>query len=432
MLRSALTGVTVILATAISVSVANAQGLFLTGAGAKSRSFGGATTATPLDAAGGMYWNPATISQLPRNEMMFGGELIYTEAGLTSTIPAGAIGPFPMTTRTGRTRSDSGVAVLPTVAMVFRPAPESPWTFGLGLLAPAGGGVNFAGGSNPVLNPQNPPGGGNVAPFTFGFGPQAASVALFNLTPTVAYKVNHQLTIGATLFADIMTMSLDPAFFGPRNPNGTFPSATNGRPFWGGGFKIGALFSPNCDWDIGMAYHSPHWLETLEFNSADETGRPLTLRLPFTLPSIVTMGAAYKGIPNTILALDVRWFDYTNAKTLGDPVRVGGVRWDNIWAIAAGAQYKINDCFSVRAGYSFNENPIPQPATLFNTQLPGFFQHILGVGATMAVNQNLSLSLTYVVTFKNNINGTILQIPGTSVKSDIEMHSLAFSANVNF
>ena len=303
----------------------------------------------------------------------------------------------------------------------------------MGLLAPAGGGVNFAGStSNPILSPQNPPGGGGAPPFTLGFGPQAASVALFTLTPTVAYKVNEQLSLGVTLFADVMSMSMDPAFFGPRNANGTFPPATNGRPFWGGGFKVGALFSPTCEWDLGFAYHSPHWMETFEYNSKDQTGAGFVLRLPFTLPQIVTMGAAYKGIPCTTLAVDVRWFDYANAHTLGDSVADGGVAWRSIWALAFGAEYQLNPMMSVRAGYSYNQNPIEEEATLFNVQLPGFFQHMVSLGASMAITETLEMSIAYVHTFENSISGSIVQLPGTQVRSDLEMHSLLFSMSANF
>lgn len=413
-------------------STVRAQGLFLPANGAKARSFGGATTAAPLDAAGGLYWNPATISRLP-NEIMFGGEFAYANSHLSATIPAGTIGPFPPTTRSGETRSDSGVAVLPTVALVFRPFEESPLTFGLGVLAPAGGGVNFAGGPNtPVLTPQNPPGGGNVPPFTFGFGPQAASLLLFNLTPSVAYKLNDQISVGASMIVDVLTMSIDPAFFAPRNGNGTFPAATHGRPFWGAGFKIGALYSPTPDWDLGLAYHSPHWLETLVWNSANETGVAQTLRLPFTLPSIISMGAAYKGIDNLLLAVDVRWFDYTNARTLGDSVVSGGVAWRNIWSVACGAQYRISQMLTVRVGYTFSENPVNEALTLFNTQLPGFWQHQLGIGTSLALTDSLEMSLSYVHTFENHINGSIIQIPGTRIRSDLEVHSLVFSANVRF
>jgi long-chain fatty acid transport protein len=431
-MRRSLIGALVVCFYGFLATPLRAQGLFLPGAGAKSRSFGGATTAAPLDAAGGLYWNPATISRL-RNEVMFGGELDYATSHLSATIPAGSIGPFPPTTRSGSTRSDSGVAVLPAVAMVYRQCEESPLTFGMGLLAPAGGGVNFAGGPDtPVLTPQNPPGGGNVPPFTFGFGPQAASLVLFNMTPTVAYKLNEQLSVGATMIVDVMTMSIDPAFFATRNGNGTFPAATHGRPYWGAGFKIGALYSPAEEWDFGLAYHSPHWMETLVWNSSDENGVAQTLRLPFTLPSIISMGAAYKGIPNTLLAVDVRWFDYTNAQTLGDSVIEGGVAWHNVWSVALGAQYQVTPALSVRIGYTFSENPVNETLTLFNTQLPGFWQHMLGFGATMALSEKVSASIAYVHTFENTISGSIIQIPGTRVSSDLAVDALAFSINVNY
>src|ERR1700724_1691834 len=70
------------------------EGIVLTGAGAVNRSMGGAATAAPIDATGALYWNPASITGLKRSEMEFGMELLFPHTTLSSSVPAGALGPF--------------------------------------------------------------------------------------------------------------------------------------------------------------------------------------------------------------------------------------------------------------------------------------------------------------------------------------------------
>ena len=211
-----------------------AQGLILPGAGATNRAMGGASTAAAFDAAGAGYWNPAVIRALPGNEISFSAEMLYADTHVSSSIPANAIGGvFPVTDRAGTDRSDSGLSTIPTIAMVYHPE-DSNMTYGLGVYAVMGGSVNFPGSdTNPILTPQNPPpvlGGTGSAPYTIGLGPQHASAAALQIAPMVAMQLNEKLTVGGGLMINSMSLTMDPAFFGPQNANGTFPAATGGHP----------------------------------------------------------------------------------------------------------------------------------------------------------------------------------------------------------
>ncbi|MEK6233987.1 MAG: outer membrane protein transport protein, partial [Planctomycetales bacterium] len=147
-----------------------AQGLITPGAGPVHRAMGGASTAAPTDAAGAMYWNPAAISALDRSEMMFGAELIYVDAHLASTGPMGA----------GVTRSDSGIANMPTIALVHHLEGTNS-TFGLGVQTLAGASVNYPGDlNNPILAGNRP---------LVQLGPQFSSIAAFVMAPTFSTQV---------------------------------------------------------------------------------------------------------------------------------------------------------------------------------------------------------------------------------------------------
>ncbi len=342
------------------------QGLILPEAGAAHRSMAGTSTALGVDALGALYWNPAAISGLRGSEVVIGGEGIIPDAHVSSTIPAGAFGPLgPATTLSGVTRSDSGLGLTSGLGVVYQPE-NSSFSYGLGLVTLAGGGVNFPGNpSNPILAP--------VGPFNhFVLGPQAASAMIMGLLPTVSCQLTDRLAIGASPMVDVAIVSFDPAFFDPSNDaNGdglsTFPTGSHSRPFWGGGFRTGLTYQLMDNLVAGFSFTSPQWFETWRFNARNEIGEPLTFRTQFSLPMILSAGVAFTGIERLLLAADLRYFDYRSTQLLGEPVRQGGAGWDNIWAVAVGSRYQVTDRLALQLGYLFNENPVPANLALFNT-----------------------------------------------------------------
>src|SRR5262245_42437155 len=105
--------------TVLSASPALAQhGVILSGGGPVHRSMGGASTANPIDSLGAAFWNPATLSGLPHNDITFGVELLVAHTDLFSSIPAGLFGPgAPPVPLSGSTHSDTGTMVVPNVAI---------------------------------------------------------------------------------------------------------------------------------------------------------------------------------------------------------------------------------------------------------------------------------------------------------------------------
>ena len=377
------------------------------GAGAANRGMAGASTAAPLDAAGASYWNPAAISGLPRNEVYFGADLIYADLRV-------ATDPLPPP---GSTFSDTGVAAAPVIAMVYH-RENAPMTVGLGVYAVVGGAVNFG------TDRPRPP----LSTFTN----QYAAASGLMIAPTVSVQLTDGLALGLGPTINVMTLSLDPAFF---DTAGGFPAATHGRPFWGGGFRTGLYYELNPCWSFGLAYLSPQWFETFEWNGLDRnTGAPRTITLKHRLPWILSWGVAYRGIPRTVLAADVRYFDYAGSAPYGKPVSEGGTAWQSIFSFAAGVEHRLNHQTKLRAGYLVNENPVPEVLTLFNTQLPGINQHQLSLGFSMQMTRAISMDFAWVHGFKNSIRGPVLpaQIPGATVELSQSLDSWVVGMGINF
>ena len=401
----------------------HAQGLYFPGGGAAHLSMGGASTARPVDAIGALYWNPAAIGLLGHSEAAVGGAFLFPEIYLDSTAP----GPFGL--RNGRTRSDSGVGLASSLGIVHQPE-EGPFTFGLGLNTLGGGGVNFPGDTtNPILSGIGPL--GNVQ------GPIAASITLVQLSPTVAYRATDKLVFGFGPLVDIAVTSFDPAYFGGADDAngdgiGTFPTGSHARPFWGGGLRAGFVYSLTDQIDVGFGYTSPQWFETWKYYARTELGGPRTLFLTATLPAIYSWGVSYRPTDKLIVSLDLRYFDYKSTDLFGTPVVDGGLGWRGVFAAALGGRYQVTDRVALSLGYIYNENPIPEPATLFNVEAPVFTQNTIALGATTQIADGLAMSLGYAYGFHNSITGPVREATGVGVNLSSEMHLLTFTMQFRY
>ncbi|MDR2763008.1 MAG: hypothetical protein LBB88_10425, partial [Planctomycetaceae bacterium] len=105
-----------------------AQGIMLRGIGAVNTSMAGVATGTPIDSAGALNWNPASISALDKSELAFGLGLIFPHTRVSSSI-----GPL-----SGSTKGEAGTIPNPSMSFVWRRCPKSPVTFGLGVSAIGG------------------------------------------------------------------------------------------------------------------------------------------------------------------------------------------------------------------------------------------------------------------------------------------------------
>jgi long-chain fatty acid transport protein len=412
-------------------SSARGQGIIVPSAGPINSAMAGASTAAPVD-FGSSYWNPANLSGLDSQEFLLGSALALPSIHMQTAVPAGAVGGlFPPTSRFGEARSNSGVASGLATGFSFRLREDSPLTLGLGVFGVVGGGVNFNGTYQvPLLTPRQFP---NYA----GFGPIFANVSLIGINPMASLRLTDRLSIGGGPIITAGTPSFNPAFFapGPKGPLGllpTFPAATNARPYWGGGFQVGLLYELNEAWNFGFSYKSPIWQEKWDFNASYPNLAPRLIGIQASLPEILSWGVAYKGLPRTLIDVDLRYFDYANTSLFGTKVIDGGLGWRSVFAVALGAQYQATDRLMLRAGYLYNTNPIRNVATLFNVQAPGIITNTFTLGASYDITEDVTFSLAWMHGFRNAIQGPILQLPSSTVRLDAQLDTLWAGVNVKF
>ena len=364
-------------------------------------------------------------------EFLLGSALAFPSIHLDSSIPADSIGGvFPTTSRFGETRSNSGVAPGLATGVSFKLSDDSPVTVGLGVFGLVGGGVNFPGSfQTPILTPRLPP-------KFFGFGPIYSNVALLSIAPMLSVQMTERLAVGGGPIITGGNSPFSPAFFapGPKDAFGinTFPAATNSRPEWGAGFQIGLFYELGDNWNLGFSYKSPVWQEKWDYNASTPKQIPRVIGIQAQLPEMFSWGVAYKGLPNTLIDLDLRYIDYANATLFGTKVVDGGLGWQSVFAVALGAHYKATDRLSLMAGYLYNTNPVRAETTLFNVQAPGIITNTLSFGTSFNITEDITASLAWVHGFRNSSEGSILQLPGSSVRLDAQLDTIWMGFNVRF
>ena len=245
---------------------------------------------------------------------------------------------------------------------------------------------------------------------------------------TGSRQITDRLAIGGGPVVLTGPGRFNPAFFapGPKDATGlpTFPAATNARPFWGAGFQLGLLYNLSDSWNLGFSYKSPIWQERYGFNSTYPDLAARRIGIQAQVPEIFSWGIAYKGFDRALIDVDLRYFDYKNTSLYGTKPIDGGLGWSSIFAAAIGGQYQATDRLTLRAGYLYNTNPIKATNTLFNVQAPGFMQHMLAIGASYKLTDDIVLSLAWTHQFRNAICGPVLQIPGERIKLDAQTDSI--------
>jgi len=256
---------------------------------------GGAATAAPIDAAGALFWNPAAITGLDHNEIGFGAEVLIPRTTITSRVAANSFGPgLPAQNLSGTTGGNNGVFTLPSFGLVYKPE-DSPITYGFGLFALGGFGVNYpVTKTNPILNPQFPNG--------FGIGPLYSQYQVLQLAPTIAYKVTDEWSVGFQRNLDLSAPAPDPAIFTdptliqpPIGQGPVYGDATHSRSRVGGGFQAGVYYAPTeLNWSFGASFKSPQWFETSTYPSVNPQGQAGRSKIDFDFPMIASIGTAYR------------------------------------------------------------------------------------------------------------------------------------------
>jgi long-chain fatty acid transport protein len=195
--------------------------------------------------------------------------------------------------------------------------------------------------------------------------------------PTIAYKFNERLSLGAGPIVAISSVEVD------RNLSTSLQDANGNRSsvklkdtgIIDYGLSLGAFYQVNDKLDIGATYRTE--IIAKGEGSADFENIPAPLQGVFVnggftaeipLPAELTLGVAYKLSDRLLLAADYNyafWDAYEELvfefDSVTDPSRATSVNprnYKNVGTYRVGVEYQQNDKFQWRTGFYLDESPI--------------------------------------------------------------------------
>jgi long-chain fatty acid transport protein len=392
---------------------------------------GGASTAAPIEALSAIGWNPASISGLPNSELSVGLGLLLSDPVVSSSIPGWGA---------GSTGAEPGTLPLPNFAWIHKVNDVT--TIGLGAMVVGGFKTNYpASLTNPVLAPPS-----NTLGVPGGLGSLYAEAQFMQIVPAVSFAVTERLSVGLAPTLTTGQIVVDPLLLtAPDDADLSqvpqYPAGRGSRYAWGGGAELGVYYITDTCWHLGASIKSPQWMEDFRVHTANERGFPYVARYKFDLPMIISVGAAYSGIQDLVVAMDLRYVDYANTDGFGDhgysPLgALNGLSWTNQFVLATGLQYRLTDRLLLRAGYTYNTSPFNDADTFYNVASMLNYEHQLGIGGTWEVTPCVAFHLGYTHYFEWSSSGPIIlpagTIPGSSVTNTVSAHIAALGVTVKY
>lgn len=330
-------------------------------------------------AAGGslssMFWNPATMTQVPG---------MQSESVLTGILPSSSNTPTA-----GELLAFGGTGNVDKAALV--PAGYFSWQFrpdmwlGLAVTAPYGLQVTFP-----------------SAWAGHEYAANGSSLRTYNFEPTFAYRVNDMISVGVGLQVQYASAHLGQGV--AAFPVGFGDAELSGHG-WGVGFTAGVTVTPTPTTTIGLGYRS--FIDQKIDGSLTTNGT--VFGFPFStfaavnttvkLPDMVSLGIRQRLDPQWTLLGTVEW---TNWRRIGtsNVVDSSGVsqttlpfQFQNGWFFSAGAEYMWNDRLTVRAGAAFEKSPVTDQVRM--PILPDNDRYWLSIGGTYRLTPKITLDAAY-------------------------------------
>jgi long-chain fatty acid transport protein len=385
-------------------------------------SIGMANAGAPAGAGGlgSIAWNPATMTDFAGFQMSSTGTWIGPGATITpSAGTAAAYTALGMSAgKTGDVGDGGRFAPASQVSYQFN---DRLW-FGLSLGAPFG--------LSTIIRPT-------AAASYYGTDSQLVDV---NVTPTVAYKVNDWLSVGAGLQISYISVLLDSQI--PR----TSAIAHIRGDSWGVGYTLGATLKPREGTEIGVGYRSRVFEDVsgvLSNGSAiPRLGGGAILpgsrsaSTTLVLPDQINVGVHQVLTDRLGVGLTYQWTNWGlfNRFILKDSVGVPLVAlnfgYKNSWLVSGGFDYKPFDRAVLRVGLGYEQSPVTDAVR--SVRVPDNDRVIVAVGAGYQLSEKINVDVAYshffVKTASINTAGAIpaLNFVGTS-KGQVDIVSASLT-----
>ena len=381
----------------LSLPVLATDGYFSNGYGTQNKGLAGAGSALSLSSLS-LATNPAAAAFLG-NEFDLG--LAYFNPNRNYEVkgnPSGYPGTFGLAP--GKVESSSTAFLVPSLGATWRLTPDS--TFGVAIYGNGGMNTNY----------KSP---------TFGATPTGVNLTQLFVTPTYAFKVAEGQAFGVTAILAYQQFKADGlGAFAPYSSDPAHLSNQGNDSATGYGLHVGYQGDLSSILRLGASYQT-----RTKFGEFQKYQGLFAEQGSFDIPATWTVGIALKTSESLTFVLDVQQINYSEVKAVGNPIlpnlqkaELGadggaGFGWKDVTVVKAGVQWQAAPDWTLRAGYSKGNQPIPSSEVLFNILAPAVIEQHVSLGVTHSLGKSWDASLAVTRALGNSVTGpNPLEAPG--------------------
>ena len=277
------------------------------------------------------------------------------------------------------------------------------------------------------------------------FGPVNAKSKLMHLRfgPALSYQITPKLSIGARLNIDYGSLDL-------RTPLGIAFLDTGNADGFGVSGSVGLLYKPMDNLSIGIFYESPTFMQDLETANSDGFLKMMTpggevafsqldvKMKDYAFPQNFGLGVAYSPIPSVRLSADIKYINWEadwDKLTLefggsgAEKMRMAGVPTsldipldiqDQI-VLGVGAEYFLNDKYTVSLGYHYHDDAIP--TNNYAPITPPEMTHSCTCGFSYKPTDYVKIAFAYMYSFIDDPKGDTIHAFDESLEGQLGLPS---------
>ncbi|MGB2833205.1 MAG: outer membrane protein transport protein [Methylotenera sp.] len=242
-----------------------------------------------------------------------------------------------------------------------------------------------------------------------------SEVKSVNINPSIAFKVNDQLSLGAGISAMWFQAELTRAV----NLGAAERSVKIKGDDWGFGVNLGAIYQATTDTRFGLAYRSKVRQDLEGKSTSNYAPLNTDVTAGISLPENVSFSAFSHVNDKWDVMGDVTWTHWSRFKELridfanALPDSVTAENWENTTRYSLGVNYHYSDTLKLRAGVAYDQEAIRDQYR--TARIPGNDRKWLSLGANWKASPNSMFDIGYSHLFisdaKIDDNQTVPLVP---------------------